>query len=101
MIWVYHSQDFAPNFDKLPAKTQEYIKEYVAILNKNIPNADGNTDAKNIDSILEVSKAILSKVKTQTASAEQTVLQKELEIYRTDLELSQKCEVFYRTLSWK
>ncbi len=81
---------FAPNFDKLPAKTQEYIKEYVAILNKNIPNADGNTDAKNIDSILEVSKAILSKVKTQTASAEQTVLQKELEIYRTDLELSQK-----------
>lgn len=83
-------ESFALNFDNLPPKTQEYIKEYVAILNKNIPNADGNVDAKNIDSILEVSKAILSKAKTQTASAERTVLQKELEIYRTDLELSQK-----------
>ena len=83
-------ETFAPNFDKLPTRTQEYIKEYVAILNKNIPNSDGNTAAKNIDSILEVSKAILNKAKTETVTAERTVLQKELQIYRTDLELSQK-----------
>ncbi|WP_421813117.1 hybrid sensor histidine kinase/response regulator [Flagellimonas sp.] len=83
-------ETFAPNFDDLPPQTQEYIKEYVAILNKNIPLSDGNTDAKNIDSILEVSKSILNKAKIQTASAKRTVLEKELEIYRTDLELSQK-----------
>ncbi|MEC3964822.1 hybrid sensor histidine kinase/response regulator [Flagellimonas halotolerans] len=83
-------ETFAPNFDKLPTRTQEYIKEYVAILNKNIPNSDGNATAKNIDSILEVSKAILNKAKTETVTAERTVLQKELQIYRTDLELSQK-----------
>ncbi|MCK0161465.1 ATP-binding protein [Allomuricauda sp. F6463D] len=81
---------FAPNFDELPPKTQEYIKDYVAILNRNIPNSGGNTDANNIDSILEVSKSILNQAKTVTASVERSVLQKELEIYRTDLELSQK-----------
>ncbi|MCR9227453.1 MAG: ATP-binding protein [Flavobacteriaceae bacterium] len=83
-------ETFAPNFDKLSPEAKESIRKSVAILNKNIPNTDGNSDANNIDSILEVSKAILNKAITETATAERTVLQKELEIYRTDLELSQK-----------
>lgn len=83
-------ETFAPNFDKLSPEAKRSIRKSVAILNKNIPNSDGNTDANNIDSILEVSKSILNKAITETATAERTVLQKELEIYRTDLELSQK-----------
>ena len=83
-------ETFAPNFEKLSPEAKESIRRSVAILNKNIPNADGNSDANNIDSILEVSKSILNKAIAETASAERTVLQKELEIYRTDLELSQK-----------
>ncbi|KAB7528359.1 response regulator [Flagellimonas olearia] len=83
-------ETFAPNFDQLSPATQKSIKEYVAILNKNIPDPNGNTDAKNIDSILEVSKSILQKAKTETAASERSVSQKELQIYRTDLELSQK-----------
>lgn len=83
-------ETFAPNFDKLSPEAKESIRKSVAILNKNIPNSDGGADANNIDSILEVSKSIINKAITETASAERTVLQKELEIYRTDLELSQK-----------
>lgn len=83
-------ETFAPNFDQLSPATQKSIREYVAILNKNIPDPNGNTNAKNIDSILEVSKSILQKAKTETAAAERSVSQKELQIYRTDLELSQK-----------
>lgn len=83
-------ETFAPNFDQLSPTTQKSIREYVVILNKNIPDPNGNTDAKNIDSILEVSKSILQKAKTETAAAERSVSQKELQIYRTDLELSQK-----------
>ncbi|RYC52078.1 hybrid sensor histidine kinase/response regulator [Flagellimonas olearia] len=83
-------ETFAPNFDQLSLATQKSIREYVAILNKNIPDPNGNTDAKNIDSILEVSKSILQRAKTETAAAERSVSQKELQIYRTDLELSQK-----------
>lgn len=83
-------ETFAPNFDKLSPEAKESIRKSVAILNKNIPNTNGNSNANNIDSIFEVSKSILNKAITETASAERTVLQKELEIYRTDLELSQK-----------
>ncbi|RIV44081.1 ATP-binding protein [Flagellimonas pelagia] len=83
-------ETFAPNFEQLSPDTQESIREYVAILNKNIPNSDGASNANNIDSILEVSKSILNKAKTQTAAMERSMLQKELQIYRTDLELSQK-----------
>jgi len=83
-------ETFAPNFDQLSPATQKSIREYVTILNKNIPDPNGNTDAKNIDSILEVSKSILQRAKTETAAAERSVSQKELQIYRTDLELSQK-----------
>ncbi|WP_318310609.1 hybrid sensor histidine kinase/response regulator [Flagellimonas crocea] len=83
-------ETFAPNFDQLSPKTQESIKEYVALLNKNIPSSKTNGDANNIDSILEISKSILNKAKIENASAEKSVLEKELQIYRTDLELSQK-----------
>lgn len=83
-------ETFAPNFDQLPASTQSSIREYVAILNKNIPSSNGNVDANNIDSILQVSKSILNKAKYETAQAERNMFQKELQIYRTDLELSQK-----------
>lgn len=83
-------ETFAPNFDKLSPEAKESIRKSVAILNKNIPNSDGGADANNIDSFLEVSKSIINKAITETATAERTVLQKELEIYRTDLELSQK-----------
>lgn len=83
-------ETFAPNFDQLSPATQKSIREYVTILNKNIPDPNGNTDAKNIDSILEVSKSILQKAKTENAAAERSVSQKELQIYKTDLELSQK-----------
>lgn len=83
-------ETFAPNFEQLSPKTQKSIREYVALLNKNIPDSENGSDANNIDSILEVSKSILNKAKNETAIAERSVLQKELEIYRTDLELSQK-----------
>lgn len=83
-------ETFAPNFEQLSPRTKQSIREYVALLNKNIPDSEKGSDANNIDSILEVSKSILNKAKVETATTERNVLQKELEIYRTDLELSQK-----------
>lgn len=83
-------ETFAPNFEQLSPRTKQSIREYVALLNKNIPDSEKGSDANNIDSILEVSKSILNKAKVETATTERNMLQKELEIYRTDLELSQK-----------
>ncbi|RUA11291.1 MAG: hybrid sensor histidine kinase/response regulator [Flavobacteriia bacterium] len=62
----------------------------MALLNKNIPSAKGNVDANNIDSILQVSRSILNKAITEAAANERSLIQKEFQIYRTDLELSQK-----------
>ncbi|WP_051947183.1 hybrid sensor histidine kinase/response regulator [Muricauda sp. MAR_2010_75] len=83
-------ETFVPNFDVLSPEKQKFIREYVAILNKNIPDHNGTTNAKNIDSILQVSKSILNKAKVENAAIERSMFQKELQIYRTDLELSQK-----------
>ncbi|MEW2920354.1 ATP-binding protein [Muricauda sp. ANG21] len=83
-------ETFVPNFNQLSSENQESIRKYVAILNKNIPDPNGNTNANNIDSILQVSKSILNKAKVENAALERSMFQKELEIYRTDLELSQK-----------
>ncbi|KAB5485103.1 MULTISPECIES: hybrid sensor histidine kinase/response regulator [Flagellimonas] len=83
-------ESFVPNFQQLPPSTQKSIREYVALLNKNIPSAKGNVDANNIDSILQVSRSILNKAITEAAANERSLIQKEFQIYRTDLELSQK-----------
>lgn len=83
-------ETLAPNFGQLSPEMQKSIREYVAILNKNIPNPNGNTNANNIDSILQVSKSILNNAKVENAAIERSMFQKELQIYRTDLELSQK-----------
>ncbi|MEO9512427.1 MAG: hybrid sensor histidine kinase/response regulator [Flavobacteriaceae bacterium] len=84
-------ETFVPNFNTLPLETQKSIREYVALLNKNIPSESGkNTDSNTLDSILQVSKSFLQEAKTENLRIERSVVQKELEIYRTDLELSHK-----------
>ncbi|SNY94653.1 hybrid sensor histidine kinase/response regulator [Flagellimonas pacifica] len=84
-------ETFVPNFYQLPAKTQKSIREYVAILNENIPeNASRKTSANALDSILNLSKSMLEDAKIETAKLERSMIAKELQIYKVDLELSQK-----------
>lgn len=84
-------ETFAPNFEQLSLETQNSIREYVAILNKNIPeNPNGTNSTANLDSIFQLSKSLLNKAKNESQRLERSLLQKELEIYKTDLELSQK-----------
>ncbi len=83
-------ENFVPDFDQLPETTQNSIREYVALLNKNIPPNAQQSNADEVDSILQVSKTILEEAKLKTAQIERSMVEKELEIYKTDLELSQK-----------
>lgn len=77
----------APDFDQLPPSVQKPIQDYVSYLNRNIPES---TAANNIDSILEISRSILNRAKSETKILVRSMMEKELQIYRTDLELSQK-----------
>ena len=76
------------NYDRLSPAVQKTVRDLVAVYNKNIP--EGEVGSANIDSILEVSKSILNRAKSETAAIERSMIRKELQIYRTDLELSQK-----------
>lgn len=85
------AESMVPNFDKLSEATQQSLREYVAILNRNIPkdNSEHSTQ-KQMDSILDLSKSIVQDAKMERSKMEQSMLGKELQIHRTDLELSQK-----------
>ncbi len=86
---------FVPDFDLLPSETQESIREYVSILNKNIPkNELGKVSSNDADSILGLSKSIVQEAKTQNVKLERSMMAKELQVYKTDLELSQKLRSF-------
>jgi len=77
-----------PNYDRLSPEVQKTVRDLVAVYNKNIPK--GEVGSANIDSILDVSKSILNRAKLETASIERSMIRKELQIFRTDLELTQK-----------
>ncbi|UII74531.1 ATP-binding protein [Flagellimonas sp. HMM57] len=84
-------ETFAPNFEQLSPETQNSIKKVVAILNKNIPSEDkDNAPTADIDSLLQLSKSLLERAKLENARIERSVIRKELQIYKADLELSQK-----------
>ncbi|PWL40177.1 hybrid sensor histidine kinase/response regulator [Flagellimonas aquimarina] len=84
-------ETFVPNFEQLSPEVQKSIREYVAILNKNIPKDPGEDQTNaGIDSVLQLSKSILEQAKTKNAKIERSLIEKELQIYKADLELSQK-----------
>ena len=52
-------ETFVPNFKELPPKAKNSIREYVALLNNNIPDeTDGNAPKIGIDSMLRISRSI-------------------------------------------
>ncbi len=83
------------NFEKNPEKLSPYkrkvLEDWVAYLNENIP-ADTSSipDSEKIDSVLNASKALLAEAKINDAKTQRFLAQKENEINRTDLELSQQ-----------
>ncbi len=86
-------ESFVSNFDELPKRSQEVLKDYVSYLNKNIPNqSKPGSNAKKIDSILSASKAILSEAKIQSEKTKYDLSKKERELYQADIELSQKLQ---------
>ncbi|TMU55403.1 ATP-binding protein [Flagellimonas algicola] len=84
-------EQLVPNFYQLPLATQNSIKDYVVILNRNIPrNTSEVTDGSDVDSILNFSISILHNAKKEHSKIERSMLHKELQIHKNDLELSQK-----------
>ncbi|MEL6916466.1 MAG: ATP-binding protein [Bacteroidota bacterium] len=83
------------NFNENPEKLEPYkrkiLEDWVAYLNQNIPeNTSEVSSSKKIDSILATSKSILDKAKKNDTRAQRSLAQKEMQLNRNDLELSQQ-----------
>ncbi|MEM6892580.1 MAG: ATP-binding protein [Bacteroidota bacterium] len=83
-------ESLVPNFNKLSSDTQNSIREYARLLNQNIPQEESNGRNINIDSVLMVSKSMLAQAKNQSSRLAKDLLQTELEMYKTDSELSRR-----------
>ncbi|SHG51678.1 hybrid sensor histidine kinase/response regulator [Flagellimonas flava] len=84
-------EQLVPDFEELPKETQNSIKSYVEILNRNIPQKTSQKHkAQEVDSILKLSQSLLINAKTASSRIERSLIRKELQIYKNDLVLSQK-----------
>ncbi|MEM8506978.1 MAG: ATP-binding protein [Bacteroidota bacterium] len=86
-------EQLVPNFNELSVTTQKTIKEYTSLLNQNIPdNSTVQTANQKIDSALVALRDILQHAKARQLEKRRSLLQRELRIARTDLEISQQLQ---------
>lgn len=83
------AEGLAPNIATLSPKAQSVIREVADYLNENIPeNRKEPIPQEKIDSILNASKALLTRAKIANYRNERSLAQKEIELNRYDMELS-------------
>lgn len=87
----FNAENLFPNFNEFSPQVQNSLREYADLISKNTPtNPDGSADRKYIDSILSVSKSLLTKAKIRDSRTQRSLAKKEIEISQNDLELSQQ-----------
>jgi len=85
------AEGLAPNINELSPKAQKAIRNVAAYLNANVPTDTNKiSNSKQVDSIINASKLLLAKAKQTDSKAQRFLAQKEMQINRTDLELSQQ-----------
>ncbi len=80
----------APNIDQLSPKAQQVIRDMAKYLNDNIPEEGDRVDSRKLDSILQISRQLLTQAKQKESLSQKSLADKEKEIVRNDLELSQQ-----------
>jgi len=80
-----------PNYSDLPPDTQNTIKKWAEYLSENVPKDTSNIPvSQRVDSVLTASKSLLAQAKQSTTKTLRSVAQKELQLSRADLEISQQ-----------
>lgn len=85
------AEGLSPNIDELSPKAQSVIRDVAKYLNENVPtNTNKITNSKQVDSIINTSRLLLTEVKQTDNKTQHFLAKKEMEINRNDLELSQQ-----------
>lgn len=89
----FSAENLFANFNELSPQVQRSLREYASLINNNVPKRqDGSTNSKYVDSILNVSKAMLRRAKINDSRSKRSLAQKEIEVSRNDLELSRQLQ---------
>ncbi len=85
------AQSLNPNYNSLPKREQDVLKNWAAYLSANIPKDSSEIPTGHqIDSILDASKLLLTQAKQKNTKTQRSMDQKEMELNRNDLQLSQQ-----------
>jgi signal transduction histidine kinase/FixJ family two-component response regulator len=85
------AEALAPNYKSLSPKAQEVIRDIADYLNENVPDKDKEPlNRKQLDSVLAVSKALITEAKLSVSRSQRILARKEQEILQNDLALSQQ-----------
>ena len=80
-----------PNYSDLPPETQNTLKKWAEYLSENVPRDTSDIPvSQQVDSVLMASKSLLNEAKQSNTIALRSVAQKELQLNRADLEISQQ-----------
>ncbi len=80
-----------PNYLDLPPDAQNTIKKWAEYLSENVPKDTNNVQvSQQVDSVLTVSKSLLAEAKQSNTKNLRSVAQKEYQLSRADLEISQQ-----------
>ncbi|MGY8914617.1 MAG: hybrid sensor histidine kinase/response regulator, partial [Flavobacteriales bacterium] len=80
-----------PNYAELPADAKLAVKKWADYLSENVPKDSTKIpEGKRVDSLLTASRSLLAEAKQSNTKILRTVAQKEQELSRNDLEISQQ-----------
>jgi len=90
-IGKFSAENLFSNFNQLSPNLQKSLRQYATLLSENAQtNLNGSSNAAYIDSILAASRAMLKAARLEDSKSQRSFAQKEIEVNRHDLELSQQ-----------
>ena len=87
----FSAENLFTEYDKVSPEVQKWLRDYAELFSSNAPkDQDVTQNAAYVDSILNVSKNMIRKAKLADSRSQRSLAQKEIEMSRNDLELSQQ-----------
>ena len=87
----FSAENLFTEYDKVSPEVQKWLRDYAELFSSNAPkDQDATQNAAYVDSILNVSKNMIRKAKLADSRSQRSLAQKEIEMSRNDLELSQQ-----------
>jgi len=90
-LGIIPPESFTSDYLDLPPETRDIVKKWAKYLSENVPKDTSKVAvSQRVDSVLTASKSLLTEAKQSNTKTLRSVAQKELQLSRADLEISQQ-----------